>query len=208
MRLALTLALLAGAAQAEVRMTQTVLEAKLTLPTQRYNHGVLGDTTEWGGLDLLVDPCVTCMDGPPNLTLRITLPQNRVFEDVTVRIADVDGERGSEAIVVETDLALGASLFAAYDWTRTQFYIGDDGVNVAIYRGIPQDLGPIHLSSVEEVTAIPLSDLPPFERSAVDATIGVANEAEAQARVEILRQTAQACRLMRSQGTACGSGGS
>lgn len=105
-------------------------------------------------------------------------------------------------------LALGAALFAAYDWTRGQYYVGDDGANVAIYRGIPQDLGPVKLSSVEEVTTIPLSDLPPFERSAVDSTITVADEAEAHARVESLRQTAQACRLMRSQGTACGSGGS
>ncbi|WP_312721326.1 protein phosphatase 2C domain-containing protein [Mobilicoccus sp.] len=111
------------------------------------------------------------------------------------------------AVAAVVLIALAAALFAAYDWTRGQYYIGDDGANVAIYRGIPQDLGPIRLSSVDEVTAIPLSDLPPFERSAVDGTITVADEAEAQARVETLRQTAAACRLQRSRGTACGSGG-
>ena len=111
LRLALSLVLMAGMAQAEVQMTDTVLEARLVLPTTRYEHGVLGDTTEWGGLDLLVDPCaLTCQDGPPNRTLRVTLPENRVFEDIAARIADVDGEPGSEVIVVETDLARGASL--------------------------------------------------------------------------------------------------
>ncbi|WP_040155266.1 PP2C family protein-serine/threonine phosphatase [Mobilicoccus massiliensis] len=105
-------------------------------------------------------------------------------------------------------LAVGAALFAAYDWTRHQFYIGDDGAHVAIYRGLPQDLGPIRLSTLDEVTTIPLSDLPPFERSAVDATITVSDENEARSRVEALRQTAEACRLQRSSGIPCGSGGS
>ena len=112
------------------------------------------------------------------------------------------------AVATLVVLALGAALYAAYDWTRGQYYIGVDGANVAIYQGIPQDLGPVELSTLHEVTTIPLSDLPPFERSAVDATITVRDEAEADARVESLRQTAAACRLQRSQGTACGSGGS
>lgn len=111
MRLAAALVLMACAAAAEVQMTDTVLEARLVLPTTRYQHGVLGDVTEWGGLDLLVDPCaITCQDGPLNQILRVTLPENRVFEDVTTRIADVDGKPGSEVVVVETDLASGASL--------------------------------------------------------------------------------------------------
>jgi hypothetical protein len=110
-RLALALALMAGAAQAEVYQTDTVLEAYLVLPTQRYDHAVLGDSTEWGGLDLLIDPCaLTCQGGPPNHILRVTLPEDRVFEDVAVRVADVDGEPGSEVVVVESDLKLGASL--------------------------------------------------------------------------------------------------
>lgn len=111
MRLALALVLMAGTAQAEVRVTASVIEARLVLPTQRYDHGVLGDRTEWGGLDLVVVPCAPpCQDAGPNRILRLTLPENRVFEDVTARIADVDGDGGAEIIVVETDLRLGASL--------------------------------------------------------------------------------------------------
>lgn len=105
-------------------------------------------------------------------------------------------------------LAVGAALFAAYDWTRSQYYIGDDGAHVAIYRGVPQDLGPVRLSSLDEVTPIAVTDLPPFERGAVSSRIVVADRADAQTRVETLRQTADACRLQRSMGTPCGSGGS
>lgn len=111
------------------------------------------------------------------------------------------------AVLAVVLLALGASLFAAWDWTRTQFYIGDDGAQVAIYRGLPQDLGPIHLSSMEQGSGIPLTDLPPFERGAVDNRIVVTDLTEAQARVEGLRQIAESCREQRSKGTACGSEG-
>jgi hypothetical protein len=60
---------------------------------------VLGDAVQWGGLDL------TTASGQ---VLRITLPENRVFEDVTARLADLDGEGDREVTVVETDSARGA----------------------------------------------------------------------------------------------------
>jgi hypothetical protein len=81
-----------------------VVAAELILPTDRYPHAVLGDALEWGGLQM------TLADGGQ---VRVTLPETRVFEDVEARLADIDGDGLPEVIVVETDLALGASL-AAY----------------------------------------------------------------------------------------------
>jgi hypothetical protein len=100
MRLALALALMAGAATAEVKVTPPILRADLVDPTGRYDHAVLGDALEWGGLRLVVG----------DRTVTLTLPETRVFEDIEARLADVTGDGAPEVIVVETDLALGASL--------------------------------------------------------------------------------------------------
>ena len=77
-----------------------IVAATLVLPTDRYDHAVLGDALEWGGLRLKV--------GSRSIT--ITLPENRVFEDIEARLSDVTGDGAPEVIVVETDLNLGASL--------------------------------------------------------------------------------------------------
>ncbi len=78
-----------------------MVAAKLTQPTDRYGHAVLGDALEWGGLRL------TLADGRHE---DVTLPDTRVFEDVAARLADITGDGLPEVIVVETDIALGASL--------------------------------------------------------------------------------------------------
>ncbi|MDP4032774.1 MAG: VCBS repeat-containing protein [Pseudorhodobacter sp.] len=107
----LALPLAAGLA-AEAQTRGEVMSARLIQPTDRYDHGVLGDALEWGGLALTVRPCPDCA----KTTLTITLPDTRVFEDVEARLADLDGDGRAEVLVVETDLTLGASL-AIYDAT-------------------------------------------------------------------------------------------
>lgn len=104
---ALALLLAPLAAQAE---TGSVTAARLAQPTTRYDHGVLGDAVEWGALDLTVRDCPAC----PSRHLTVTLPETRVFEDVEARIVDADGDGRTEVMVVETDIARGASL-ALYD---------------------------------------------------------------------------------------------
>ncbi|MFN7225235.1 MAG: FG-GAP repeat domain-containing protein [Paracoccaceae bacterium] len=103
MRLALALAVgLSGPA-----MAQEIASARLVDPTDRYDHAVLGDALEWAGLEM------TLSDGR---RLRVTLPDSHVFEDVTARVADFDGDGRTEVMVVETSLRQGASL-AIYDAT-------------------------------------------------------------------------------------------
>jgi len=83
--------------------------------------------------------------------------------------------------------AIAASLFGAYQWTQTRYFIGPDDDSVVIYRGIPQDIGPISLSSVYEDTGILLADLRAYQRISVEQTISVRSLADAEARIDNLR---------------------
>ncbi len=100
---ALVLACLAASPLA----AQDIASARLIQPTDRYDHGVLGDALEWGGLEMRLTN---------GQRLRVTLPQSRVFEDVEARLGDFDGDGRPEVMVVETDIATGGSL-AIYDAT-------------------------------------------------------------------------------------------
>ena len=95
--LAVILAVLSGQALAQSAVTGARYEA----PTARYPHAVLGDDEEWGAL------VFELADGSERL---LTLPEARVFEDIAPRLFDVDGDGAPEAVVVESDAALGARL--------------------------------------------------------------------------------------------------
>lgn len=85
--------------------------------------------------------------------------------------------------------ALAAGLIGAYNWTQSRYFVGADDDSVVIFRGIQQDLGPISLSSPYVDTEIRLSDLPFYQRLAVQQTISARSLADAQSIVETIRQT-------------------
>lgn len=75
--------------------------AWLVEPTQRYRHGILGDTVEAASLRL---------QGADGARAELRLGRSSVFEDLRVRIVDLDGDGRDEAVVVRTYLKTGASL--------------------------------------------------------------------------------------------------
>ncbi len=77
------------------------VQAWYTNPTKRYGHGVLGDKIEAGSL--------VAMD-EKGLRYELDLPQSRVFEDITPRLADLDADGINEIITIRTDLNAGASV--------------------------------------------------------------------------------------------------
>jgi len=83
----------------------TITAAAYDGPTDRYDHGVLGDAIEYTTLVL------TLNDG---VERRFTLPETLVFEDTAPRLADVTGDGRAEVITVESSLTEGARL-AVYD---------------------------------------------------------------------------------------------
>ena len=89
-------------------------------------------------------------------------------------------------------LVVAAAAFGFYRWTQTQYYVGVDGEVVAIYRGIPQSVGPLPLSDVVERTDLAVDDLPAFVRERVEQTIHTASLRESRARVEALAEDAEA----------------
>ncbi|MGV8968573.1 MAG: PP2C family protein-serine/threonine phosphatase [Cellulomonas sp.] len=72
---------------------------------------------------------------------------------------------------------------SAYRWTQTQYYIGVDDGDVAIFRGIPQTVGPLVLSNVVERSTLTSDELPGYVRTRLEQTIPASSLTDAQERV-------------------------
>ncbi|WP_456786181.1 Stp1/IreP family PP2C-type Ser/Thr phosphatase [Cellulomonas sp. P5_C5] len=85
-------------------------------------------------------------------------------------------------------LVVGAAAIA-YSWTQTQYYVGVDDEEVVIFRGLPQTLGPIALSSVVERTGTSLDELDSrYLRERVEQTIHADSLDEARDLVAMLEE--------------------
>jgi len=90
-----------------------IARAWLAEPTDRYDHGVLGDKIEAGAV------VIERRDGARQ-TLK--LGPDAVFEDLEARIVDLDGDGHDEVIVIKSSLRLGASL-AVIAWRKGRYEI-------------------------------------------------------------------------------------
>jgi hypothetical protein len=70
-------------------------------PTGRYDHGILGDKVEAASL------AIETRDGARQT---VRLPHDAVFEDLSPRLADLDGDGRDEIVTVKSYLARGAAL--------------------------------------------------------------------------------------------------
>lgn len=81
-----------------------IRRAWLGSPTDRYAHAALGSRTHAASLHVMVATAA----GDRELSLQ--LPDDRVFEDRLIRLADLDGDGRDEIIVIEAQAAKGAAL--------------------------------------------------------------------------------------------------
>lgn len=70
-------------------------------PTDRYEHGVLGDAVEGGGLTARL------ADGK---AAELLLPQSDIFEDITPRLADLNSDGNAEIVIILSSLHKGSAL--------------------------------------------------------------------------------------------------
>jgi len=80
-----------------------IAAAWLAQPTDRYDHGVLGDAIEATAVRVLT------RDGK---TLSYVLTDDSVFEDLYARVHDIDGDGHDEVLVVHSRQTAGSSLVA------------------------------------------------------------------------------------------------
>jgi hypothetical protein len=81
--------------------------AWLGSPTNRYPHKALGSATHAATLHVIAAQQQGSAAKPRMLI--VTLPLHKVFEDLTVRLVDLDGDNRDEVIVIESDAARGSA---------------------------------------------------------------------------------------------------
>ncbi|WP_129660315.1 PP2C family protein-serine/threonine phosphatase [Rothia uropygialis] len=75
---------------------------------------------------------------------------------------------------------IAGAVWAGLAWVNSQYYVGENNGKVAIYRGVDQSLGPIHLNNLERETDVKVSDLPDYSKSRVHEGIHASSVADAE----------------------------
>lgn len=91
--------------------------------------------------------------------------------------------------------AIGLGAFAGYRWSQQQYYVGVADNKVAIYRGLPQPLGPFELSELHSVQDIELKHLSDSARKDVENTIGAGSLHKAESTVVAILQASKLCEI-------------
>ncbi|MBX9245440.1 serine/threonine-protein phosphatase, partial [Actinotalea ferrariae] len=95
--------------------------------------------------------------------------------------------RALGVVVLLLVLALvGVGGWLGYRWTQDQYYVGDADGRVAVFRGIPQSVGPLELSRVVERTDTRVEDLPGFIQDRLVQTVPATSLAGAREFAESL----------------------
>jgi protein phosphatase len=165
-------------------------------------EGPTTNATVVGAAALTRNDPTSAVDGPAARAAGLTRAAAQVDEvdtqdPVTVEVpADDDDEqppaprrwRTVVTWVVVAAVVVGAAL-VAYGWTQTQYYVGVDEDEVVIFRGLPQTLGPLALSSVVERTGTSVEDLSSrYLRERVEKTIHAESLDDARNLVAMLEE--------------------
>jgi len=94
---------------------------------------------------------------------------------------------------------LTAGAFGGRAYLESQHFIGPDDTNVAIYRGIPEQVFGHPLSQLTETSEILVEDLPPYYAAKVqNKELRYDSEHAAQTQLEVLGEMAERCKAERA----------
>jgi serine/threonine protein phosphatase PrpC len=91
-------------------------------------------------------------------------------------------------------LVIAAGLYAAWRYTQSQYYVGADGQQVVIFRGVNEKVAGLSLSSVYQRTGIALSHVTGNDVPQIKSTITATSLADAK-RIVVNIQHAYACQV-------------
>ncbi|WP_311777050.1 PP2C family protein-serine/threonine phosphatase [Trueperella abortisuis] len=83
------------------------------------------------------------------------------------------------ATIAVLAIAVG-SVFGAYAWSQTQYYVTQAGGKVAIFQGVPQKLGPLTLSHLHEKSDLEVASLTTVAQARIAEPITRGSLAEAR----------------------------
>jgi protein phosphatase len=83
--------------------------------------------------------------------------------------------------------------FAAWSYTQRQYYVGENGGQVVIFRGVNVKLAGISMSSVYKRTGIPIDQVTTDDRSQISSTITASSLTDANQIVTSIRSAATSC---------------
>ncbi len=101
--------------------------------------------------------------------------------------------------VVLTLALIAGGLGLWYSYTQQQYYVGPAEAKVAIFRGVPDAVLNLPLSTLVEVDSTRLDDLPPYYQEQVRATIVAESLESARSIVMGLRLKARQCIAQREE---------
>lgn len=93
-------------------------------------------------------------------------------------------------VTVAVVIAIVVAALSGWRYVQSQYYVAASDGTVAVYQGLPQSLGPISLSSLEETTDVAVTDLSTFSQQRLDATIPADSHDAALEVVDTLRAEA------------------
>ncbi len=101
------------------------------------------------------------------------------------------GARWVVALVVAA-VVIGGGTLAVRAWLDRQYFVGTAGGDVAIFTGLPQDVGPVSLSTMVQRSSTSIVDLPPIYRQRVQETISASDLPDARRIVSDLKAAGSA----------------